>query len=133
MRGAFFCVISGKYEMDYDGLVISGKGGDGMSERILDRRNVPFAMVTKAVLKDTSLKASDKSVYSVICMYADNRTSECYPSRGTLMKEAGVSDKTLRKSLDRLKERGYIDVRRRNNHRGRTSNLYVLLEVPSQG
>src|SRR5690554_6205642 len=102
-------------------------------KKVLDRRNVPFAMVTKAVLKDTELKASDKSVYAVLCMYADNDTSDCYPSRDTLMKEAGVSDKTLRNSIDKLKERGYIDVKRRNNFRGRATNLYVLLDVSGGG
>lgn len=101
--------------------------------KILDRRNVPFVMVTKAVLKDTELKASDKSVYSVLCMYADNETSECFPSRTTIMREAGVSDKTLRKSIARLKERGYIDVKDRYSSAGRASNLYVLLDVNNAG
>lgn len=99
--------------------------------KVLDRRNVPFVMVTKKVIKDRTLKASDKSVYAVLCMYADNRTSECHPSRVTIMKDAGISDKTLRKSIDKLKERGYIDVKRRNNARGRTSDLYTLLDVDS--
>lgn len=96
---------------------------------VLDRRKNPFVWLTKAVMMDESLKASDKSVYSVLCMYADNSTSECWPSRDTIMKKAGISDHSLRKSIRILKEAGYIEVRKRTNSRGQASNLYILLEV----
>lgn len=101
-----------------------------MTERkVLDRRNFTFVQVTKKVLEDESLKAADKSVYSVLCMYASNDTSECYPSRDTIMRKAGISDKTLRKSIEKLRDSGYIDVKERYNSAGRASNLYVLLDV----
>lgn len=99
---------------------------------VLDRRNVPFVMVTRAVLEDDALKAADKSVYATLCMYADNRTQDCWPSRETLMTKAGVSDRTLRTSLQTLEDRGYIEVVRRYAENGRQlSNLYVLLDVSS--
>lgn len=98
-------------------------------KRILVRRSVPFTIVANAVLKDKSLKAADKSVYATLCMYADNRTAEAWPSRSTLMDMAGVSDKTLRNSLDRLEERGYISIKMRRGLDGsQLSNLYVLLD-----
>lgn len=96
---------------------------------VLDRRGMPFVWLTKAVMMDESLKASDKSVYAVLCMYADNSTSDCWPSRDTIMKKAGISDHSLRKSIRILKEAGYIEVRKRYNSGGQASNLYVLLEV----
>jgi len=91
-------------------------------------------MVTRTVLEDESLKAADKSVYAILCMYADNRTSECWPSRITLQKKAGVSDRTLRNSLQTLEERGYIKIIKRYANDGRRlSNLYVLLEIENKG
>lgn len=97
---------------------------------VLDRRNAPFVMVTRAIIDDKTLKAADKSVYATLCMYADNRTADCWPSRETLMQKAGVSDRTLRNSLQTLQERGYIEVVRRHADDGRQlSNLYVLLDV----
>lgn len=111
-------------------------GGGELKEKkrnVLDRRSVPFVMVTKSVLEDESLKAADKSVYSVLCMYADNRTSDCYPSRETLLKKAGISDNTLRNSIRKLQDSGYIDVKKRYNSAGRASNLYVLLDVNNGG
>lgn len=99
---------------------------------VLDRRNAPFVMVTRAVLEDETLKAADKSVYATLCMYADNRTADCWPSRETLLKKAGVSDRTLRNSLQALRDRGYIEVIERFAENGRQlSNLYVLLDVSS--
>jgi len=99
-----------------------------MKERdVLDRSKAPFSMVTNAVLKDRRLRAGDKSVYAILCMYADNDRLDCYPSRETIMEEAGVSDNTLRNTIRKLKLLGYIDVDRRTNHRGQATNLYVLL------
>lgn len=96
---------------------------------VLDRRGMPFVWLTKAVMMDESLKASDKSVYAVLCMYADNNTSDCWPSRDSIMKKAGISDHSLRKSIRILKDAGYIEVRKRTNSRGQASNLYILLDV----
>lgn len=81
-------------------------------------------------MEDEALKAADKSVYSTLCMYADNRTSDCFPSRETLLKKSGVSDRTLRSSLKTLEDRGYIEVVNRYADNGRQlSNLYILLDV----
>lgn len=100
------------------------------SRAVLDRRNSPFVMVTRAVLEDTSLKSADKSIYSILCMYADNNTADCWPSRSTLLNKAGVSDRTLRNSLKTLKKRGYIDIIYRHAEDGRQlSNMYVLLDA----
>ena len=99
---------------------------------VIDRRRSPFVMVTRAVIDDDTLKAADKSVYTALCMYADNETSEAWPSRKMLLKKAGVSDRTLRNSLRRLSDKGYIDVKSRYRKDGRQlSNIYVLLDVPS--
>lgn len=101
-----------------------------LKRAVLDRRSAPFVMVTRSVLDDDTLRSSDKSVYAALCMYADNRTAECWPGRDTLLSKAGVSDRTLRNSLDTLRSKGYIDVVHRYAENGRQlSNLYVLLDV----
>jgi len=89
-----------------------------------------FVIVSKSIYEDDRLKAADKSVYSVLCMYADNDTFECYPSRETILKKAGISDHTLRKSLQKLRDLGYIDIKKRYAENGRQcSNKYVIREV----
>lgn len=97
---------------------------------VIDRRNNPFIMVTRKVIEDPTLRASDKSVYTTLCMYADNETAEAWPSRDTLMKKSGVSDNTLRRSLKELSDKGYIEVVERFGSDGRQlSNLYILNSV----
>jgi len=97
---------------------------------VLDRRSVPFVMVTRKVIEDETLKSADKSLYATLCMYADNETAECFPSRETLWRKSGMSDKTFRNSLRNLEEKGYIKVIPRHSEDGRRlSNLYVLLDV----
>ena len=97
---------------------------------VIDRRSAPFVMVTRSVIEDESLRAADKSVYTTLCMYADNKTAEAWPSRETLLKKAGISDRTLRNSLLKLSKKGYIEIVKRYANDGRQlSNLYVLLDV----
>ena len=97
---------------------------------IIDRRKSPFVMVTRKVIEDKRLKASDKSLYTALCLYADNETQECFPSRKTLWETAGISDNTFRNSLSKLESLGYITVKERWGNDGRRlSNLYVLLDV----
>lgn len=91
---------------------------------IQDRHNFSHTRVGNSVLKDETLKASDKAVYAVLSMYADNSTSQCYPKRETVIRKAGVSDKTLRSSIKKLSDKGYIEVRRQKRNK---PNLYVLL------
>lgn len=102
-----------------------------MKERkILDRRSIPFVIVTKMVLTDENLRASDKSIYSVLCMYANNDTLDCFPSKETILKKAGIGDKAFRTSIKRLVDEGYIDIEKRFSEDGRRmSNRYVLLDV----
>lgn len=100
---------------------------------VIDRRNVPYVIVTRQIIEDEGLKAADKSVYSVLCMYADNKTMDCHPSRETIMKKAGIGDHALRNSIRKLTEKGYIAVEKRTNYRGQATNLYILLDVSDIG
>lgn len=92
-----------------------------------NKREGKYTKVANKVITDLSLKASDKSVYMVLSRYADNITRECFPSRDTLMKYAGVSDKTLRLAIKNLVDRGYISVESRRKGGRRSTNLYRLL------
>lgn len=102
----------------------------GNRNEVIDRRKSPFVMVTKKVLEDESLKTSEKIIYSILCMYADNNTSECWPSKKTLINKSGVSNRTLDNGLKVLESKTYIKVERRyKNNGGQLSNKYVLLDV----
>lgn len=99
---------------------------------VLDFRKRKFFRMTRAVVfdEDNTLKPVDIAVYSVLCMYADNDDTSSYPSVETIAKKARCSMRTVHRSLDTLKETGYIDIINRNDARGlRTSSQYILLDV----
>lgn len=103
-----------------------------MEKQILDFRKRKFFRMTRAVIDDESveLKPVDIAVYAVLCMYADNDDMSSYPSIETLARKSRCSERTVYRSLDTLKDAGYIDIINRFDKRGfKTSNQYILLDV----
>lgn len=92
-----------------------------------NRHRFKHTRVADKVIEDNSLKGTDKAVYMALSYFASNKSSECYPSRDTLMRVAGISDKTLRNAISNLKEKGYISVKHRTVKGKRASNIYRLL------
>jgi len=62
-----------------------------------------------------------KLVLILLANYADEKNS-CYPSEKHLAKLAGVTDRTIRRSLKWLNENAYLDI----IHVKGTSNRYIL-------
>src|SRR5699024_1959208 len=114
-------------------LVLTRIGGvDTVDKPILDFRKRKFYRMTRSIVNDESngLKPVDIAVYSVLCMYADNDDMSAYPSVDTIAKKSRCSERTVYRSLDNLKEGGYIDIINRKDKRGfKTSNQYILLDV----
>lgn len=103
-----------------------------MDERtVVDFRKHKFIRVTRSVIDDTSRleHATDIAVYTVLCMYADNNTTESNPKIETIAEKARCSERTVKRALERLKDAGYIEIKHRFNNRGhRASSQYVLLD-----
>ena len=99
---------------------------------VIDWRERKFFRMTRDIVdKDTQLtKPVDIAIYAVLCMYADNETKDSHPSVATIAEKARCSERVARRSLQTLKDVGYIDIRERRDARGfQTSNQYVLLDV----
>ena len=67
----------------------------------LQHVQVPNDMGTK------NLTPKDQLIYTIIKSH-DNPTKGCFPSLQVLSKESGASINTIRDSIARLKEAGYI-------------------------
>jgi hypothetical protein len=89
-----------------------------------------FARVTRAVLKDEKhlKRPTEKLVYAVLCMYADNNTTKSHPSVRTIAKNACCSENSARSALRRLEELGLVGITRRKKGKENFSNEYVLWE-----
>lgn len=91
-----------------------------------------FARVTRAVLDDEVHldKPIQKLVYSILCMYADNRTTKSHPSVGTIAAKCRCSENSVRSALKRLEELGLIGITRRKSGPKNDTNEYELYIPP---
>lgn len=102
---------------------------DGIFQ-VENRQYNPYALTPHAIIKGKGIKAKDIGVYTILSMFANNDTGECYPSLKTLSEYAEMTEKTVLASLKTLKEVGAIDiVARQNADGGKTSNMYILKQV----
>lgn len=103
-----------------------------MNDRtVVDFRANNFIRVTREVVDNTEklTHSTDIAVYAVLCMYADNQRMESNPKIETIAEKARCSVRTVKRSLARLKDAGYIDVEHRSNRYGhRASSIYYLLD-----
>jgi MarR-like DNA-binding transcriptional regulator SgrR of sgrS sRNA len=102
-------------------------------KNVIDLRDKKFVMIGRGILENTDYfeRPSDKLVYVMLCMFANNETKTSYPSAQRLADLCNCSERSVRTSLKRLKEIGLIDIQPRyREDKGRTSNLYVILEPP---
>lgn len=68
------------------------------------------------------------AAYMALCRHADNETSECFPSYGTIARETGMSRRKAIYEVQRMEQLGIIEVER-NHH---TSNVFILLDTSAQ-
>ena len=68
-----------------------------------------FGKVNKAVISDPALSVAAKTVYSLLCCYADNYSKECYPSVETMADELNLSQSTVKRRLQELSKKSIIE------------------------
>ncbi len=68
-------------------------------------------------------------IFTWLCTHANNDSLECFPSYDKLAKEAGVSKKTVERSVNELVEMGYLkkEQRRMDGSPQLSSNLYTVI------
>lgn len=81
-----------------------------------------FGAVAKAV--ETPLSGSLKLVFILMANYADEN-DRCYPSQATLARQAGLSEKTIQRTIEKLEELGFVETLRKGS--GNKSSLYRLV------
>ena len=85
-------------------------------------------------LPDSPLSSTDRLVLSVLCIWTNRDTGQCFPKIRTLVECAKVSERSVRASIGHLESFGAISVQRRYDDTGRsTSNLYTVLGYDPPG
>ena len=79
------------------------------------KRKEPFVMVESRILQSGELSVYEKTVYCVLCSFADNKTGICYPSYETIAARAGCSGRKAIACIEILAEKGCCE--RKNGQR----------------
>ena len=87
-----------------------------------------FAAFPYLVLRDTRLSVGARLTYAVLLMYAWQEES-CFPGQERMANDLGTSQRTLRRFLVELRERGYVSWRKQMP--GGT-NTYCLHDVKTK-
>lgn len=83
-----------------------------------------FSIIPNWVLRESDLTAHELLVYIALLNHAD-RYGQAYPAMETLIREARVSEKSVRRALKSLEGRGVVQVTRRPREGDRhETNLY---------
>jgi hypothetical protein len=81
-----------------------------------------FTQVPNVLLKDSTLSANAKVVYSMLLSYAWNH-DRVFPGQERMAEDIGSSQPTIARAVKELETHGWLDIQRRGQ--GKT-NIYVL-------
>jgi hypothetical protein len=100
-------------------------GGDVMGGTI-ELSGWTFSMLPISIIKDADTSATAFRVYAALATYA-NSDKRCWPGVRRLAGDIGVNEKTVRRAIADLKDRGWLSVRRRGFKK---TNVYTLFAEP---
>ena len=71
--------------------------------------NAPFTVVDRAVLMSENLSVYDKTVYAILCSYANSTDRSCSPSYQTIARKAGCSRRKVIAVIANLERMGLVE------------------------
>lgn len=83
--------------------------------------------ILNKILNDVTLEPTLKHVLTVLAYYANDETSECWPSINKLQTATGLSKRTICRALNKLEERQLIIRKKRTTKTGfKLTNCYKI-------
>lgn len=106
------------------------RNGESFDNGTFDRRTNKFVMITRDVVfnEDNGLTSTDIAVFCALSIYFSNGSNYGWPSHKTIANKARVSDRTVRRSIKKLEDAGYIRVVHRNEFKMRKTNEYYAVD-----
>jgi hypothetical protein len=83
-----------------------------------------YAQVPRVIAADQFLNPSAKLIYALLDARDMRRTGVVWPSYATLSEESGLTERSIRRALTHLQDRGYIVIGRTGANQ---SNRYALI------
>lgn len=80
------------------------------------------------IMQDRNLHIAAKAIYAYLASFA-GAASCCYPSRGKICSDLGISSDTFSKYLKQLTDCGYLTVAQEKEHGRFSHNVYTLPDM----
>ncbi len=98
------------------------------------RYDTPFTVVDRAVLMSENLSVYDKTVYAILCSYANSADRSCYPSYQTIARKSCCSRRKVIAVIADLERMGLVEKQEQRNSIGdNASNLYTVKTLTDAG
>ncbi len=96
--------------------------------------DTPFTIIDRTVLMSEDLSVYDKTVYAILCSYANSTDRSCYPSYQTIARKAGCSRRKVIAVIANLERMGLVEKQEQRNSIGdNASNLYTVKPLTGAG
>ena len=109
--------------------------GEDSAFSVKDERGGRFGVIYKDHV-DTdafrSLTCADRCVYYALLLFVGHHSGKAWPKVSTLMQLTAFSESTVYRGLRVLKQKGFIDIGKKEFTRARRVNLYTLLSPDDQ-
>lgn len=89
----------------------------------MERKIIMDANILGEISK--AINPTAATVYAIIIGHRNGKTGECYATQATLAEELGLADKTIRRNLEQLKEKGFIDWKKGSSFSSK-ANSYIF-------
>ncbi len=104
-------------------LFLFGKGGNEMK-----KLKGNFTTILNKIITDKSINGNGFRILCYLCMRSGTDNS-CFPSLDTIHRDTGIGLTTVKNTIPKLVEAGYIvEVNRKKSNGCSTSNLYRLTD-----
>lgn len=84
-----------------------------------------YGIVPKRAMQDKQLHVTAKALYAYFCSYAGSGDT-CFPSRGKICSDLGISNDTFGKYLKQLTDNGYLECSQMKENGRFSHNVYTL-------
>lgn len=92
-----------------------------------DRKAGGFGLISNKVIRDPALSPEAKSIYSVLCSYAD-KAGTCFPSISRLCNDLHMNEKRLRRHMQPLLDRGIVTKEQKRGGNQFRGNIYQIID-----
>lgn len=94
------------------------------------KRNQCFVSIPCELARDGTLSDKGMRLWIVLQSYADWTDRDCFPSHATLANDMGCTDRTVRRAIEELEDRGLLEIT--SGKTAGKSNIYTVCD-PDEG